>query len=84
MKDRVYILNIKNMHIEYKTLLNELPMYCLHKIDNGCNEKLKKERTIAWYMLYKLLLVYHNIDLTNVVYMKIKMVNLILMIFSLI
>ena len=65
MKDKVYILNIKNMHIEYKTLLNELPMYCLHKIDNGCNEKLKKERTIAWYMLYKLLLVYHNIDLTK-------------------
>ena len=58
-------VNIKNMHIEYKTLLNELPMYCLHKIDNGCNEKLKKERTIAWYMLYKLLLVYHNIDLTK-------------------
>ena len=65
MKDKVYILNIKNMHIEYKTLLNELPMYCLHKIYNGCNEKLKKERTIAWYMLYKLLLVYHNIDLTK-------------------
>ena len=65
MKDKVYILNIKNMHIEYSTLLMELPVYCLHKINNVNDEKLKKERTIAWYMLYKLLLAYHNIDLTK-------------------
>ena len=65
MKDKVYILNIKNMYIEYATLLKELPLYCLHKIDNGSNERLKKERAIAWYMLYKLLLTYHNIDLTK-------------------
>lgn len=65
MKDKVYILNLKNMHIEYSALLMELPVYCLHKINNVKDEKLKKERTIAWYMLYKLLLTYHNIDLTK-------------------
>ena len=63
--NKVYTLNLNKVNIDYLSLLAKLPTYCKEKISSGKDESLKRVRTYAWFLLYKILIDEYNIDLTK-------------------
>ena len=65
MINNVYVLNVNSSKFDYSKMFLELPAYCKNKINMCNNIDLKNIRIVAWYALYKILLLNYRIDLSN-------------------